>query len=214
MIIAFDSNLCGIWASRLVKSEVSDLSEANSALELPAPVSVVPGREMPAEVSDEREYSANITEETPRDMRAEEAFIASKQHLAMTHPILDFAEREEALAELTERIERARLDAMAKEGPPPSPGGTGYGVYYNVSFKMAFATGTTLYWKILCPTSPGGNVEDCLYLSTMRYRTVLRMPIGSGDIIPSLATQTTVGSPESAEPNWQGGIVGGTQPMI
>jgi hypothetical protein len=143
------------------------MPEANSALELPGPVPVVSGREMPTEVSDEREYFAKITKETPRDTRAEEAFIASKFHLVKTHPTLDPADREEVLAELTKRIGREPLDALAKEETPPVPGGVGYGFFYLPAFKMAFTTGTGLYWQIVCPTVAGGNVDDFLYLTAM-----------------------------------------------
>jgi hypothetical protein len=144
------------------------MSEAQYAPEVPVPVPVVPGSEMPTEVADERESLAKITEETPRDTRAEEAFIASKAQQVRTHPKLDSAERELALTELTERIGKERLeDALEKEETPPVPGGVGYGVFYNNAFKSAFAQGTSLYFEIVCPPSPGGNVNTWLYLTGM-----------------------------------------------
>jgi hypothetical protein len=143
------------------------MTEATSALQLPGPVPT-PGREMPTEVADEREYIERITRETPRDTRGEEAFIASKVNLAQTHPRLDRAERELARTELTERIGRSRLeDALAKEKDQPVPGGVGYGPFYNSAFKSGFAQGTSIYFEIVCPTSPGGNVNTWLYLTGM-----------------------------------------------
>jgi hypothetical protein len=143
------------------------MTEATSALQLPGPVPT-PGREMPTEVADEREYIERITKETPRDTRGEEAFIASKVNLAQTHPRLDRAERELARTELTERIGRSRLeDALAKEKDQPVPGGVGYGPFYNSAFKSGFAQGTSIYFEIVCPTSPGGNVNTWLYLTGM-----------------------------------------------
>jgi len=142
------------------------MSEAQSALELPAPVPT-PGREMPTEVADERDSLAKISRETPRDTRAEDAFIASKSHMVKTHPRLDHAQRELALAELSERIGEERLDALKKGKTPPVPGGVGYGVFYNDTFKSAFAGGTSFYFEIVCPSPPGGNVNTWLYLTGM-----------------------------------------------
>jgi hypothetical protein len=144
------------------------MPDATSAVELSIPIPTTPGREMPTEVADERESLARIARETPRDPRAEEAFIASKARLAQTQPRLDRAEREQALAQLTERIGRERLEAArAKEKDQPVPGGVGYGPFYNSAFKSAFAQGTSLYFDIVCPTSPGGNVNTWLYLTGM-----------------------------------------------
>ena len=136
------------------------MSEAQSALELPGPVPT-PGQEMPTEVADERESIERITKETPRDPRAE-------AHLAQTHPKLDRAQRELAFAELTQRIGRGRLEeALAKEKDQPVPGGVGYGPFYNSAFKSGFAQGTSIYFEIVCPTSPGGNVNTWFYLTGM-----------------------------------------------
>ena len=92
------------------------MSEAQYAPEVPVPVPVVPGPEMPTEVADERESLAKITEETPRDTRAEEAFIASKAQQVRTHPKLDRAVRERVITELTERIGRERLEDALERG--------------------------------------------------------------------------------------------------
>jgi hypothetical protein len=124
--------------------------------------------EMPTEVADEREHMEKLTKETPRDPRAEEAFIVSKAKQLRTHPRLDRAQRELAFEELTERIGKARLeDALAKEKDQPVPGGVGYGPFYTSAFKSGFAQGTSLYFEIVCPTSPGGNVNTWFYLTGM-----------------------------------------------
>jgi hypothetical protein len=142
------------------------MSKAESALELPAPVPT-PGRDMPTKSSDARESLAKITKETPRDRKGEEAFVATKSHLIRTHPHLDRAERELAFEELTKRVGKAPLEALAKKKTPPVPGGVGYGLFYNSAFKSAFAGGTSLYFEIVCPTPPGGNVNTWLYLTGM-----------------------------------------------
>jgi hypothetical protein len=140
------------------------MREEEYRLEVPVPT---PGREMPTEIADERENLAKITKETPRDMEAEDAFLASKSHIARTHPALDRAERELAVGELTERLGSALLNALTKDKTPPVPGGVGYGVFFNSTFKSAFAGGTSVYFEIVCPTPPGGNVNTWLYLTGM-----------------------------------------------
>jgi hypothetical protein len=151
----------------LTKWEVSDVSEVKSVLELPGPVPT-PGREMPTEVADERKSIEKLTKETPRDTKGEEAFIASKAKLVLTHPKLDREGRERAYRELTERVGKERLEvARAKEKDQPVPGGVGYGPFYNSTYKSAFAQGTSLYFEIICPTSPGGNVNTWFYLTGM-----------------------------------------------
>jgi hypothetical protein len=143
------------------------MAEAASTLQLPGPVPT-PGMEMPTEVADEREHMEKLTKETPRDPRAEEAFIVSKAKQLRTHPRLDRAQRELAFEELSERIGKARLeDALAKEKDQPVPGGVGYGPFYTSAFKSGFAQGTSLYFEIVCPTSPGGNVNTWFYLTGM-----------------------------------------------
>jgi hypothetical protein len=142
------------------------MSEAKSGLELDVPVPTL-GRDMPTEVADERLALAGISKETPREAKAEDAFLASKSYLVMTHPTLDRAEREAALADLSELVGEERLDALRKEKTPPVPGGVGYGVFYNTAYKSAFAGGTSLYFEIVCPNPPGGNVNTWLYLTGM-----------------------------------------------
>jgi hypothetical protein len=47
----------------------------------------------------------------------------------------------------------------------PVPGGVGYGMFYNSAFKTNWATETSFYFDIICPTPPGGNVNTFLYLT-------------------------------------------------
>ena len=40
-------------------------------------------------------------------------------------------------------------------------------MFYTSAFRSAFARGTSLYYEIVCPTQPGGNVNTWLYLTGM-----------------------------------------------
>ncbi len=113
------------------------------------------------DTGDVRTLFADITKMTPRDEKAEKAFLASKGHLAMTHPTLDLPARKIAAASLA----RGTEVAVAPTITPPVPGGVGYGMFYNTPFKTNWATGTAIYWEIICPTPPGGNVNTYLYLT-------------------------------------------------
>jgi hypothetical protein len=140
--------------------------ELESGLELAAPFPT-PGRDMPTKMSDAREKFVKITKKTPRDRKAEEAFLATKSYLIRTDPHLDRAERVLALDELTERVGKGPLEALAKKRTPPVPGGVGYGLFYTNAFKSAFYGGTSMYFEIVCPQPPGGNVNTWLYLTGM-----------------------------------------------
>jgi hypothetical protein len=141
------------------------MTDTKSDLTLPSPVPV-PGRDMPVEVGDARDQFAKITSEAPSDEDAEQAFLASKIHLVRTAPTLHKAERDQVLVQFRERLGATSLDRVAR-ATGPVPGGVGYGVFYNGSFKSAFAQGTSFYFDIVCPTSPGGNVNTWLYLTGM-----------------------------------------------
>lgn len=142
------------------------MAEARAHLDLTIPIPTT-GRPMPTKVADAQERLAKITKETPRDRKGEEAFLATKVNLARTHPRLDRADRALALEELTERIGKAPLAALAKKKTPPVPGGVGYGFFYNTAFKTAFYGGTSFYFEVVCPRPPGGNVNTWLYLTGM-----------------------------------------------
>jgi len=104
---------------------------------------------------------ADITKMTPWDEEAKKAFLASKMHMVATHPTLDLAARKAGAAELASGLKEA--GALTPTGP--IPGGVGYGMFYNSPFKTNWATGTAIYWEIVCPTPPGGNVNTFLYLT-------------------------------------------------
>ncbi|MGA5133051.1 hypothetical protein ACPCTO_24920 [Streptomyces olivoreticuli] len=123
------------------------------------------GQEPSAPHSDERETFRPAVGYRP-DERAEQAFLASKVHIARTHPTLHPAERQAALSELADRLGEPALGLRDREDAP-TPGGVGYGVFYNAPFKTGFAQGTSLYWEVICPTAPGGNVNTWLYLTAM-----------------------------------------------
>jgi hypothetical protein len=119
-------------------------------------VGAVPG----SPTGDARALFQEMTKLSPRDAAAEQAFLASKAHMALTHPALGLQARREAASAMAEEISKAALPEDA-----PVPGGVGYGMFYNDAFKKNWATGTAIYWEIICPTPPGGNVNTFLYLT-------------------------------------------------
>lgn len=126
------------------------------ALELP-----VPSPTAGFGVGDVRAEFVRLTKRTPRSPEAEQAFLASRLHMIRTHPTLHLADREAAAAQLTSKLTKA----LAQKTTGPVPGGVGYGMFYNAPFKTNFSTGTAIYWEIICPNPPGGNVNTYLYLT-------------------------------------------------
>lgn len=127
-------------------------------------------RETPARTADARERFAAITREQPDPDRAaaERAFAAGKIHLARTHPAHDPAGRENALHAMAHSLGPAAAELGEPVGDqPPVPGGVGYGFFYNPAFQGAFDNGTALTWDIICPNTPGGNVDTWLYVTAM-----------------------------------------------
>jgi len=88
-----------------------------------------------------------------------QALLASKAQVLATDPTLGVAARK-ALAGSLPAVSRVPAPAGA-----PVATGVGYGVFYNDPFKTNWATGTTLYWEIICPNPPGGNVNTLLFLT-------------------------------------------------
>jgi hypothetical protein len=150
----------------LAKEKFMTTETAHLEFAIPFPVPEITLREKLAGATeitsaDVRSEFEKITQQTPRDIAAEQAFIASKLHMIRTHPTLHRTERKALIAE---------FESMAKDLAPerytgPIPGGTGYGMYYNAPFKTNFSTGTAIYFEIVCPTPPGGNVNTFLYLT-------------------------------------------------
>ena len=87
--------------------------------------------------------------------------MASKRLMILTHPTLNIAAHTAAAASIPSSGE----DAGVAVSTPPVPGGVGIGSFYNDPFKANWATGTAIYWEIICPTPPGGNVNTFLYLT-------------------------------------------------
>jgi len=132
------------------------MAKKSTALQLlvPSPVSG-------AAFGDVRAEFAKITKKTPRNLASERAFITGKMHMAQTHPTLQLAERETLVTELAATLKQP----AKKKITPPVPGGVGYGMFYNAAVKTNFTTGTAIYFDIICPNPPGGNVNTWLYLT-------------------------------------------------
>jgi hypothetical protein len=116
-----------------------------------------PAVEQHAGISDVRSEFEHMSKATPRNIADEQAFVANKMRLLQTQPGLDPITREALANQLAKQL---KLDLKA-----PPPGGVGYGMFYNAAFKSGFATGTSFYYEIVCPTRPGGNVSTFLYLT-------------------------------------------------
>lgn len=138
-----------------------------TTLEVSAPAPI-PGTDLPGEAADEREHFADITNENP-DEHSEfikRAFVASKINMVRTHPTLDPADRVDVLSDLLRPLGQSALE-MPDRLDIPVPGGVGYGVFYNTPFKTNFSQGTAVYWDVICPDVPAGNVNTWLYVTAM-----------------------------------------------
>ena len=109
-------------------------------------------------LSDRRSQFAQLPAKARPDRIAERDFIARKLKLLQTHPAFHPLDRLAAVRGFQD--EYAVADIVQ-----PIPGGVGYGMFYNDGFKSAFATGTAVSWEIICPSTPGGNVSDWLYIT-------------------------------------------------
>lgn len=111
-------------------------------------------------IADVRDKFAELTKKTPRDERAERLFLAGKLHMVRTHPTDSLVSRRRLADMLVRDYDIAQLISGA-----PVPGGVGYGMFYTDAFKTNFATGTAIWFDIVCPNPPGGNVNTYLYLT-------------------------------------------------
>lgn len=112
-------------------------------------------------IEDQQAKFAEITAKTPVDQNFRNAFMQSKLRIAVTHPHVDFAARDQAVASLVERL-GPQADELKK---PPPPGGVGYGIFYTTPFKTGWGHGTSFACDFVCPSPPGGNVNTWLYLT-------------------------------------------------
>jgi len=108
-----------------------------------------------------RAHFAKRTKRAPRNKKLERAFLASKLRMLETHPFLDKRQRDAAVAKFSARLGRSPIKTARR----PVPGGNGYGVSYDSSFRTDYTTGTGICWDIVCPNPPGGNVSTTLYLT-------------------------------------------------
>jgi hypothetical protein len=120
----------------------------------------VPSLSYRFERNDARNDFAEITAKTPLPEGAESAFVASRLQLLRTHPVV---------LETRKRMVDSYLDSVRERMPVvetrPTPGGVGHGMFCTSAFRTAFQTGTGIAWGIVCPSPPGGNVSDWLYLT-------------------------------------------------
>lgn len=125
-------------------------------------------------LEDMREYFAKLTKKQPVDKEFRAAFLRNKVLIAHTDPTLTLAARDRAVKNLAARAGAGATKAMAafglkgkKPADPPVPGGVGYGMFYTPAFKAAWGRGTSFACDFACPTPPGGNVTEWLYLTAM-----------------------------------------------
>jgi len=120
----------------------------------------LPPRRSDVVTLDHRAEFAALSTLAPPTSEVQRAFVAGKLKLLRTHPTLHPSDREVVLSRF-----KAVVPSLAMEDAGPVPGGVGYGVFYNSAFKTSFATGTAISWEIVCPTTPGGNVNTWLYVT-------------------------------------------------
>jgi hypothetical protein len=110
---------------------------------------------------DRQSEFAELTSNTPVDEEFRAAFLLSKLRIAHTHPTLDIAARDQAVAGLVDLL-GVQAEKMHTQ---PTPGGVGYGVFYSTPYKTAWGRGTSFSCDYVCPSPPGGNVNTWLYLT-------------------------------------------------
>jgi hypothetical protein len=111
---------------------------------------------------DVREQFARRTAETPMTEDAKVSFVRRKTHTLRTHPIPREV-RSERLATFEQQLGVGAM--VSADALRPIPGGVGYGMFFEATFKTNFSTGTAISWQIVCPSVPGGNVTDWLYVT-------------------------------------------------
>ena len=110
---------------------------------------------------DHRAEFAAISAKTPVDEEFRTAFLRNKLLIVRTHPKLDIAARNQAVASLIDRLGKEAAESVTE----PRPGGVGEGFFYTADFKTNWGLGTSLSCDFVCPVPPGGNVSTWLYLT-------------------------------------------------
>jgi hypothetical protein len=113
------------------------------------------------DMEDHQAAFAAISAKTPVDHEFRTAFLRNKLLIAQTHPSLDIAARNQAVASLIARLGQEAPEVVTQ----PRPGGVGEGFFYTPDFKMSWGLGTSFSCDFVCPVPPGGNVNTWLYLT-------------------------------------------------
>lgn len=113
------------------------------------------------DTEDHRAAFAAISAQTPVDEEFRTAFLRNKLLIVQTHPNLDIATRNQAVAILLDRLGKETEDRVNE----PRPGGVGEGFFYTSDFKTSWGVGTSFNCEFVCPVRPGGNVDTWLYLT-------------------------------------------------
>jgi hypothetical protein len=125
--------------------------------------SPTPPRNRPNNATEDHQSAfAAISAKTPVDEAFRTAFLQNKLLIAYTHPGLDIAARDQAIAVLVDRLGREAATDMLTH---PRPGGVGEGIFYNPDFKTSWGLGTSFSCDYVCPMPPGGNVNTWLYIT-------------------------------------------------
>jgi hypothetical protein len=124
----------------------------------------VPPPPLAGSITDRQGQFRTLARAVRPERGSEQAFLASKLTMLRTHPGLRDSDRREGEEQLAQRFDAKMMRAASKR-TIPTPGGVGYGMFYTTDFRNAFVRGTSLYYEIVCPTAPGGNVNTWLYLT-------------------------------------------------
>lgn len=110
---------------------------------------------------DRRARFQSTTAPAPHESEFRTSFIKSKLRTASLLPGLSPGARHRAVQEVVAKLGPEAAPLVDQ----PIPGGVGYGIFYTPEFKAAWGQGTALAFDIVCPQSPGGNVDTFLYLT-------------------------------------------------
>ena len=113
-------------------------------------------------VTDVTKDIAEISQQAPRYPDEEEAFLEHKLRLLESDPSVSETEK----AKLRSALQTKFRKRASQSDQPLPPGGVGYGTFYSSDFRSSFGTGTAIQHFIHCPSTPGGNVDDYLYLTS------------------------------------------------
>jgi hypothetical protein len=122
----------------------------------------MPPPPMEGQIRDRRAQFTAMSRSVPAKRGSARAFLASKLAMLLRRPGITEQQRAAGEAMLARKLGTKARAALDKEQPG---GGVGYGMFYTDDFRAAFARGTSLYYEIVCPNLPGGNVDDYLYLT-------------------------------------------------